>query len=101
MPDCRSLAKSAGLTNSIKSSYIVFFTKMQKGQSPKMRFAFLISENTMFLKLCWPLIYCSYGQFNPKELGCMKSRVLVFSSQIFERSIKRISYQNHFPRQVW
>jgi hypothetical protein len=33
------LAKSTGQSVSIKSSYIVFFTKMQKGQNPKMRFA--------------------------------------------------------------
>jgi hypothetical protein len=42
---------STGLSTSIKSTYIVFLTKMQKRQIPKMRFAFLISENTMFLKL--------------------------------------------------
>ena len=76
--------------------------KIAKNSSPsKIDLRLLISENTIFLKLCLVFINCGYGQFNPKELGCMKSRVLVFSSQIFERSIKRISYQNHFPRQEW
>ena len=57
------LAKSATWNESIPIAYIVFLTKMQKRQNPKMRFAFLISENTKFLKLCWVLIYCSYRQF--------------------------------------
>jgi hypothetical protein len=38
---CRSLAKSAGPGTSIKSSYIVFFTKMQKGQTLKIGFAII------------------------------------------------------------
>jgi hypothetical protein len=42
----RYLAKTAGINTSIKSSYIVFFTKMQKRQTPKKEFAFLISEKT-------------------------------------------------------
>ena len=67
----RFLAKSAGLTNSIKSSYIVFFTKMQKGQSPKMRFAFLISENTNPRFLDRGKIHCSY-QMSDNEKGRAK-----------------------------
>jgi hypothetical protein len=46
MVDCRSLAKTAGINTSLKSAYIGFFTKMQKEQSQKMNFAFLISKNT-------------------------------------------------------
>jgi hypothetical protein len=46
------LAMSAGFSTSIKSSYILCLTKMQKRQTPKMRFAFLISGNTKFLNLC-------------------------------------------------
>jgi hypothetical protein len=44
--DYRFLAITAGSSISIYIAYIVFFTKMQKRQSPKMKFAFLISENT-------------------------------------------------------
>jgi hypothetical protein len=46
----RYFAKSAGKSTSILIAYIAFFTKMQKRQPQKMRFAFLISENTMFLE---------------------------------------------------
>jgi len=45
-------AMSTGKSTSIKSAYMAFVTKMQKRQSPNKVFTFLISENTMFLKLC-------------------------------------------------
>jgi hypothetical protein len=48
----RYLAKTAGPNTSIKGAYIVFLTEMQKRQTPKKGFALMISENTMFLKLC-------------------------------------------------
>jgi len=51
--------QTSGPNTSIKNSYIVFFTKMQKRQSPKMRFAFLISENTTSRFLTKKKIYCS------------------------------------------
>jgi len=55
----RYLAKTARSNTVIKSSYILFLTKMQKRQSPKMRFAFLISKNTISSKSQKPVIYCS------------------------------------------
>jgi len=53
------LAKSAALTISISITHIAFLTKMQKGQKPEMRFAFLISENTTSRFLAKGKIYCS------------------------------------------
>ena len=61
--DYKLLAITSGFSISIKSSYIVFLTKMQKRQTPQKEFAFLISENTSCLKLCWALIYCRYHRF--------------------------------------
>ena len=60
----RYLAKTIGPSISILSTYIVFFTKMQKRQSPKMRFAFLISENTTSRFLANRKIYCRYSLYH-------------------------------------
>jgi hypothetical protein len=57
--DCRYLAKRAGPNTSIKSSYIVFFTKIQKRQSSKMRLAFLLSKDTTSQFLDKEKIYSS------------------------------------------
>jgi hypothetical protein len=57
--DYRFLAKSTGLSISILFTYIVFFTKMQKRHTPKIRLAFLISENTTSRFLANEKIYCS------------------------------------------
>jgi hypothetical protein len=57
-------AKTTGVSISISSIYIVFFTKMQKMQAPtKKGFALMIFENTMFLKLCRALINSSDHRF--------------------------------------
>jgi hypothetical protein len=39
--DCRYLAKTAGSSILISSTYIVFFTKMQKRQTPEKGFALI------------------------------------------------------------
>jgi len=54
------LAINTGQSTSISITYILFLTKLQKRQTLRNGFAFLISDNTMFLKLCRALINCSY-----------------------------------------
>jgi hypothetical protein len=53
----------AGSSTSIQIAYIVFFTKLQKRQNPKMRFALRISENTTSRFLAKRKIYCSDHRF--------------------------------------
>jgi hypothetical protein len=61
--DSRYLAIMAGSSTSIQIAYILFFTKMQKRQTPKKRFTFLISKNTSLRFLAKRKKYCSDHNF--------------------------------------
>jgi hypothetical protein len=61
--DYMYLAKTAGPSTSIFSTYILFLTKLQKKQIPLEKFPLMISENTMFLKLYRALINSSKHKY--------------------------------------
>ena len=75
-----SLAISTGSSISISITYIVFLTKMQKRQTAKIRFAFMISKNTSCLKSFWALLYCKY-QKSFSSLSYLQELIIVVTGR--------------------